>query len=279
MNRTKDKALRIFTLWLPLALFMLVILFPFYWIICTSFKVPAEIMTADVSYWPREFSMANYLKVWTNMNFAQYFTNSLITSCSTVMIVMVTSMLGGYALSKFRFAGKKLVLVLLLMTQMIPAVILVIPLFRNYMTYKLNNTLLSLILTYSTTQLPFCMLMMNGTFSGIPKSLEEAARVDGCSLMGAIFRVILPAAAPGIVAAGCFAFVGSWNDFVYALNFLNDRSKFTLTIGLNMMQGEFAVEYGALCAGCVIALIPVMIIFSYVQKYLVQGLTADAVKG
>lgn len=273
-----DRPSRLF-MWIALFLFMFVVLFPFYWIIVTSLKTPSEIMTSNITYLPENIVGDNYIRVWKGMNFAQYFLNSLVVAVCTVLIVSMTAMLGGYALSKFDFKGKKLVLMLLLVTQMIPAVILVIPLFRNILQYKLNNSLVSLILVYSTTQLPFCMLMMHGTFGGIPKSLEEAARVDGCTLLGAILRVILPAAAPGIVASGCFAFIGAWNDYVYALNFLNNKKKFTLTIGLNMMQGEFAVDYGPLCAGCVIALIPVMLIFSYVQKYLVQGLSQGAVKG
>ena len=121
--------------------------------------------------------------------------------------------------------------------------------------------------------------MMSGFFSGLPKELEEAAQIDGCSLLGSVFRILIPTIAPGIVATGAYAFVNSWNDFVYALNFINDKSKFTIPVGLSMMKGEFTIEYGALCAGCIIALIPVILLFSYIQKYLVAGLASGAVKG
>lgn len=236
-------------------------------------------MSSALTYWPQVFTFGNYSKVWSSIGFDTYFFNSLFCSTLTVVIVTVVAILGGYSLARYKFKGKNFVLILLLLTQMIPGIILVIPLFKTYLGLKLNNTLYSLIITYITTNLPFCMIMMSGFFSGLPKELEEAAQIDGCSLLGSVFRILIPTIAPGIVATGAYAFVNSWNDFVYALNFINDKSKFTIPVGLSMMKGEFTIEYGALCAGCIIALIPVILLFSYIQKYLVAGLASGAVKG
>lgn len=277
--RQKRILISILALFLPLAVFLVIIIFPFYWILCTSFKEQSEIISAVLTYFPKLFTLDNYSKVWNSIGFNKYFFNSFFSSGFTVLNVTITSILGGYALARYKFRGKGLIMMLLLLTQMIPGIILVIPLFRTYLNLRLNNTLWSLILTYSTTQLPFCIVMMSGFFAGLPKELEEAAQIDGCSLMGAVFRILLPTIAPGVVATGAFAFVGSWNDFVYALNFINDKKYFTLPIGLSMMKGEFTIDYGALCAGCIISLIPVLLLFAYIQKYLVTGLAAGAVKG
>lgn len=264
---------------LPLAIFLVIIIFPFFWILSTSMKEPQEIMASVLTYIPRKVTFANYKKVWSSIGFNQYFFNSFCASGAAVINVTIVSLLGGYALARYQFAGKGLMMMLLLLTQMIPGIILVIPLFKVWLQLHLNNTLYSLILTYSTTQLPFCMIMMSGFFSGLPKELEEAAQIDGCTLLGALFRILIPTIAPGIVATGAFAFVNSWNDFVYALNFINNQKLFTLPVGLSMMKGEFTIDYGALCAGCIISLIPVLLLFAYIQKYLVKGLAAGAVKG
>lgn len=277
--KTKERFVGIVLVRLPLLLFLVVIIFPFFWILSTSLKDPQEIMAPVLTYIPKAVTFKNYEKVWNSIGFNQFFFNSFCTSGVTVLNVMFMSLLGGYALARYKFAGKGFVMMLMLLTQMIPGIILVIPLFKVWLQLHLNNTLYSLILTYSTTQLPFCMVMMSGFFAGLPRELEEAAQIDGCTLLGALFRILIPTIAPGIVATGAFAFVNSWNDFVYALNFINNQKLFTLPVGLSMMKGEFTIDYGALCAGCIISLIPVLLLFAYVQKYLVKGLAAGAVKG
>lgn len=270
---------RFFTLHLPLALFIIYILFPFYWNLCTSFKREDTILQMPMKYWPSPFTFDNYLKMWNDVGFVHYFMNSLIVSLTTTLLIIMIALLGGYALSRYSFRGKKFVFMIFLLTQMLPGVMLVIPLFEIFKSLGLINNLTSLTFTYTTIQIAFCTIMMSGFFSSIPKQMEEAAQMDGCSLVGAIFRIIVPAIAPGIVATGAFAFVGAWNDFIYALAFMNDHNKFTLPLGLSMMNGEFTVNYGRLAAGDIIALIPVMILFAYIQKYLVTNLSAGAVKG
>ena len=236
-------------------------------------------MELPIRYIPTPFTLDNYVNMLSSMGFDRYFLNSLLVSVITTAIVMVVSIWGGFAISRYKFRGKKFTFFLLLITQMLPGVVILIPLFTIFNKLGLINNLWSLIITNTTVNLPFCMIMMSGFFSGIPATLEEAAQIDGCSIWKAIFKIVVPAIMPGIVSSSAFAFVNSWNEFVYALNFINDSQKFTLPVGLSMMKGEFTVNYGGLAAGTIVALIPVLLIFCYIQKYLVQGLAAGAIKG
>ncbi|MEG0370534.1 MAG: carbohydrate ABC transporter permease, partial [Hungatella sp.] len=152
-------------------------------------------------------------------------------------------------------------------------------LFETMNKLRLINTLPSLIITCSVTNLPFCLFMMMGYYNSIPRSLEEAAQVDGCSLLGSVFRILLPTMRPSIVATGAYAFINSWNVFIYATAFITKKSRYTVPLALNIFQGEFNTNYAGLAAGCVVALIPVLLIFSFIQKNLTGGATSGAVKG
>lgn len=280
MKRTTKKRLKkIFGCYIPICLFTLFTIFPFYWFLCTSLKQEGSIMELPIRYIPTPFTLDNYKNMLASMGFDKYFFNSLFVSVLTTAIVMVVAIWGGFAISRYKFRGKKFTFFLLLITQMLPGVVILIPLFTVFNSLGLINNLWSLVITNTTVNLPFCMIMMSGFFSGIPATLEEAAQIDGCSIWKAVFRIVVPAIMPGIVSSAAFAFVNSWNEFVYALNFINDSSKFTLPVGLSMMKGEFTVNYGGLAAGTIVALIPVLLVFCYIQKYLVQGLAAGSVKG
>lgn len=264
---------------IPLILFLIFILFPFYWIINTSLKGSREIFTMPIKYWPSKPSFENYSFLFKNLNFGTYFLNTAIVAIFTTLLVTVLSLLGGYAMSRYNFKGKTFVYVLLLATQMLPAVVLMIPLFQTMNKLGLINNLLSLIIVCSCTNLPFCLFMMMGYFNVIPSTLEEAARIDGCSLLGAVSRILLPAMRPSIVATGAYAFINAWNVYVYAIAFITKKAHYTLPLALNVFQGEFGTEYGRLAAGCVISLVPVLFIFASIQKHLTGGATAGAVKG
>lgn len=276
---TKRRVIKIFNCYIPLAVLTVITLFPFYWFVITSFKEESSIMQMPMRYLPVPFTLENYKYMLSSLGFDRYFLNSLFVAVLTTVAIMIIAIWGGFALSRYKFKGKKFTFFFLLITQMLPGVVILVPLFKIFVNLGLINNLWSLVLVNTTVNLPFCMIMMSGFFSSIPPTLEEAAQIDGCSIWKAIFKVVVPAVLPGLVSCGAFAFVNSWNEFVYALNFINDSKLFTLPVGLSMMKGEFTVNYGGLAAGTVVALIPVLLIFCYIQRYLVQGLSAGAVKG
>lgn len=277
--RAKKNIKKVIFLFLPLAVFILITLAPFYWILVTSLKNSSEVFAKPLTYWPKLLTFENYTYLFSELGFSRYFFNSLIVSVSTTFIVSVLSLIGGYAMSRYRFKGKGIVYLLLLCTQMFPAVVLMIPLFETMNRLRLINSLWSLIITCSCTNLPFCLFMMMGYYNSIPRSLEEAAQVDGCSLMQAVFKVLLPTMLPSIVATGSYAFINSWNVFIYATAFITKKEKYPIPLALNIFQGEFNTNYSGLAAGCVVALIPVLIIFAFIQKNLSGGATSGAVKG
>ncbi|MCR8634210.1 carbohydrate ABC transporter permease [Paenibacillus radicis (ex Xue et al. 2023)] len=270
---------RLFMLRLPLLLTMAFTLFPIYWAVVTSLKQEGEITRLPIRYWPEKVTFDNYIVAWKNVGFSIFFKNSIVVSGMTVIIVLVCSVLVGYSISRFRFKGKNAFMIMLLCTQFVPGAMLLIPLFMIFKQLGLTSNLIALIITYSTFQLPFNALLMSGFISNIPEALEEAAMMDGCSRLKAIFLVIFPILLPGIVATTVFTFISAWNEFLFALMFISKPALFTLPVGLRYMQGEFDIHYGALAAGSLISLVPAVILFGFVQKYLVQGMGSGAVKG
>lgn len=280
MSRKQMRILkRVFILYIPLALFIVCTLAPFYWILNTSFKEGQEVLASPITYLPANPTLFNYTNLFAKLGFDTYFKNSLTVSASVTLIVTLIALVGGYAMSRYNFKFKGIVYVVMLCTQMFPAVVLMIPLFRTMNSLGLINNLLSLITIGSCTNLALCLFMMMGYYNSIPRSLEEAAQVDGCTLLKAVFRIVLPTMKPSIVATGAYAFINSWNMFIYATAFITRKQVYTIPLGLNMFKGEFSTNYGGLAAGCVVALVPVLIIFAFIQKHLAGGITAGAVKG
>ncbi|WP_320128907.1 carbohydrate ABC transporter permease [uncultured Sphaerochaeta sp.] len=255
------------------------VLFPIYWAINTAFKTEGSIVTSPVTYFPHPATIQNFLLAWHDVGFSTYFFNSMLISVTAVLVVEILAIMAGYALSRYKFKGKNIFMIVLLATQFIPAAVLLIPLFNIFNTMGLIGTRTSIILANITFQLPFNSVLMRGFISNIPFELEESARVDGCTKIKGFLYVILPILRPGIVTIGAFAFIGCWNEFLFSLMFLNDPKKFTIPIGLQYMQGQFNINYGALAAGALIAISVPAVLFSYLQKYLVQGLTSGAIKG
>ncbi|MBM6715337.1 carbohydrate ABC transporter permease [Gemmiger formicilis] len=270
---------RVLLLYLPLAVFLVFTLFPFYWIVNTSLKDSVDVLSIPIQYWPQNPTFENYIYLFQKMGFGNNVKNTFFVAILTTVFVTLLSLLAGYAMSRYRFRGKGVVYVLMLVTQMLPAVVLMIPLFQTMVSLNLINNLWSLVLICTCTNLPFCMFMMMGYYNSVPNELEEAAQVDGCTLLGAVFRILIPVMLPSIVATGAYAFINAWNVYVYATAFITDRTKYTLPLALNVFQGEYGTDYGLLAAGCVIALLPVIIIFAFIQKHLSGGATSGAVKG
>lgn len=278
MYNSQTKLDRLITFRLPLAIMIAFTMFPFYWTINTAFKYDGDIIKRPLEYIPSSPTIENFVIAWSNVGFSTYFKNSLLIGLCTVVIVIILSTLSGYALSRYKFKGKRAFLLMLLCTQFIPRSMLIIPLFIIFKNLGLISSPLSLIITYTAVELPFTTVLMNGFISNVPKQLEEAAMIDGCNRLQAIRYVIFPLLVPGIVATGVFTFIYTWNEFLLALMLTNQQHMFTLPVGLSYMMGEFNVNYGALAAGSVIALIPAIILFSFAQKHLVNGL-GGAVKG
>ncbi|SDN10717.1 carbohydrate ABC transporter permease [Bacillus sp. OK048] len=274
-NKKVDKIL---TLYLPLTMLLSFTIFPIYWTINTAFKPEGDIVKRPLQYLPANPTTENFVTAWTNVGFATFFKNSLIVGVSTVLVVLVCSTLSGYALSRYQFKGKRSFMIMLLCTQFIPRAMMIIPLFVIFKNLGLISNPLSLIITYTAIEIPFTTILMSGFISNVPKELEEAAVIDGCTKLQSLRFVVFPLLLPGIVATGVFTFIYTWNEFLIALMLTNQQSKFTLPVGLSTMLGEFSINYGALAAGSVIALIPAVILFAYAQKHLVNGM-GGAVKG
>jgi multiple sugar transport system permease protein len=274
-NKKVDKIL---TLYLPLTMLLSFTIFPIYWTLNTAFKPEGDIIKRPLQYLPVNPTTDNFVTAWTNVGFATFFKNSLIVGVSTVLVVLVCSTLSGYALSRYQFKGKRSFMIMLLCTQFIPRAMMIIPLFVIFKNLGLISNPLSLIITYTAIEIPFTTILMSGFISNVPKELEEAAMIDGCSKLQSLRHVVFPLLLPGIVATGVFTFIYTWNEFLIALMLTNQQSKFTLPVGLSTMLGEFSINYGALAAGSVIALIPAVILFAYAQKHLVNGM-GGAVKG
>ncbi|NKE60720.1 carbohydrate ABC transporter permease [Lentzea sp. PSKA42] len=265
---------RFFRLYLPLVLYLLFTLIPFYWMLVFAFRPAGE---TTLLPWPITFE--HFDTVWNDIGFGLFFQNSLLIALGTLVTVTVFAVMGGYALARFKFRGQRVFLLALLCTQFIPGAMMLIPLFVIFKNVGLLNSLTGLIIADTAFQLPLALILMSGFVRNVPVELEEAAMVDGCSRLRAFFAVTLPQLRPALVAVGSFAFIGAWNNFLFALMFASRQDKFTLPVGLSYALGEFNTDFGALAAGGVVAAVPVVLVFAVVQRFLVQGLSAGAVKG
>lgn len=264
---------------IPLFLILVFILIPFIWAVITSFKTKDVITGMNISLLPNPVTFENFVNVWKVSKFSSYFLNSLYVSFIALVIIVVCSVLNGYALARYKFKGKNIFMMLLIGTQLMPVIILIIPLFVIFKQMCLVNNRWSLIIFYIAMQIPFNSILMKGFVSGIPVAVEEAAWVDGASRTKTAVYILLPMLLPGIVATGAFAFVSCWNEFMVSFSFLTSQKLFTIPVGLKYMIGEYTIDYGSLAAGSIIALIPPVILFAYIQKFLVNGLGAGAIKG
>jgi multiple sugar transport system permease protein len=261
-------------LWLPLVLFLLFTLVPLYWMVLFAFR-PAD--STSLVPWPA--TLDHFRTVWEGAGFGIYFRNSLAVAVASLVVSTVIGLLGGYALARLQFRGKNTFLIVMLCTQFIPGAMMLIPLFQIFNTLHLTNSLWSLVIADTVFHLPLSLILMAGFIRNVPVELEEAAQADGCGRIRAFCAVVLPLLKPGIVAVGSFAFISAWNNFLFAIMFMSSQDRFTVPVGLSYLLGDFGTDFGALAAGGLIAVVPVTILFAYVQRFLIQGLSAGAVKG
>ncbi|MHB0885219.1 MAG: carbohydrate ABC transporter permease [Bacillota bacterium] len=252
---------------------------PFLWMIFTSVKPPAEVMQAPPTFWPHTWSFASYVQVWTTGHFFVYFINSILVAGLTTLFSMALATLAGYGFARYRMPGGHTMLMTILFTQMFPTILLAVPFYVLMRQTHLLDTLGGLIIVYTTFALPLCTWTMRNYFLTVPVELDEAALVDGCTPVSALWRVIIPVAAPGMVAASIFSFILAWNEFMFANTFINTERLRTLPVGLQALIGEYSTDWGLLMAGSVITTIPIVLFFLLVQKHLVSGLAAGSVKG
>ena len=262
-----------------LVFFLLVILVPFWWIANMSFKSYAQIQFATSIYVPNPFTWENYTGLWTDTRFPLWFRNSLITALVVTATTIVIATLGGYAVARLKFPGRESVASLILILYLVPPALLFIPLYRVLAELGTTNHLTSLFLSYPTFTVPFCTWLLIGFFKALPKELEEAALIDGASRMKAFARVLLPLATPGIVASAIFAFTLSWNEFLYALVFIQDETSITVPVGLNLLIYGDVFHWGELMAASVITTLPVVVLYMFIHRWMVEGLVAGSVKG
>ncbi len=272
---------RLWSLYLPLGLALVLTLFPFYWMFITSIKNNAELYDLKaVQFWVTRPTLEHYVYLFQQTDFVRWTRNTLIIATASTAISLAAGILAGYALARLRFRGATLLGIGIFVTYLVPQTLLFLPLVKVVRDLGLSNTLWSMILTYPTFLIPFCTWLLMGYFKSIPRELEESALIDGASRVQAMLRIVIPLALPGILSAGIFAFTLSWNEFIYALVFTTSSDIKTLPVGVvtELIKSD-VFFWGSLMAGALLGSVPVALAYSFFVEHYVAGLTAGAVKG
>ena len=264
---------------LAILAYIVVALFPLFWLLKVSVTPNDLLYSEGVRMWPSRATLEHYTFVIAHSAFPTFFKNSLIVAGSTAIAVTILASLAGYALSRFNFRAKYWIVALMLITQMFPLVMLVAPIFKMLSPLGLTNSLTGLIIVYTAFNVPFATFLMQSFFDGIPKDLEEAAMIDGATQFIAFRQIILPLTLPGIAATLGFVFTAAWSELLFALMLISGNDAATFPVGLLTFVSKFSVDFGQMMAAGILALIPACLFFLLIQRYLVQGLTAGAVKG
>jgi multiple sugar transport system permease protein len=254
-------------------------MFPIVWTLLTSLKSNADIVTADIQYLPLHPTFQNYISLWEQAGFPAMFLNSAIVTLLTVLACLIVGVTGAYSLSRYRFRARGQILLFYLVIRMFPAVLMLLPIFIALRVLGLYDTHAGLALAYTAFLTPVAIWILKGFFDTIPPELEDAARIDGCTRAGAIVRVVLPLARPGVAATAVLVAISAWNEFLFALMLTTSQGIRTWPVGLQLMVGEYQLPWGLLTAGGIISIAPVVLFFALVQRSLVRGLTLGAVKG
>ena len=279
MNKAAIERLQTGLAYGVLGFLCLLVLFPFYWMMITSFKTEDQMRSLVSMFWPSPAVLENYWQLLKKTDFLAWYGNSAIVAVSSTFVATAVGTIGAYALARLKFMGRAFMSSAVLITYLVPPSILFIPLYAQIRAFGMSDSLAGLIATYPSFTVPFVTWLLMGYFESIPLELEEAAMIDGATRFGAFRRVILPLAAPGVMAAALYAFTQAWNEFLYALVFITNVKLRTLPVGLSTFITGDVYGWGYLMAGAVLTTLPVIAVYIYLQKYMVEGLTAGSVKG
>lgn len=257
------------------------LLFPLYWALNTSLKTEQEIFQNPPTFYPHELNTASYAAQVESGDFNMFrsFGNSFLISLGAMLIAVVLAVPASYGIAKYRFKGRKLVLLSFLVTQMLPVSVLLTPMFIMFKNMHVYNTWMSAILADATIGIPFSVLILKNYFASIPSALEEAAYLDGCNRFTAFLRILIPIAKPGVMVCAIFSFLYAWGDLAYGMTFILDQEMRPITAGLFNFMGQYGTKWSYLTAFAVVTIIPVALIFIFMQKYIISGMTNGAVKG
>jgi ABC-type glycerol-3-phosphate transport system permease component len=261
-----------------LAVVNLFVLFPLYSMFITSLKDQGAALSVPVQWWPDNPTVQAYINMWAGRPYGRYVLNSLIVALSTTVLSIGLAALAGYGFSRYRFRGAPGLLMAMVGTQMVPGILLLLTYFKAASVLGLYNTLTALVIAYTSFVLPFTTWIMKGYFDTIPIELDEAAMIDGCSPVGTFYRVALPVAVPGITATSIYAFLLAWNEFMFAYVLTDSNAKYTISVGIAHLFGEYSVAWNELMAAGMVAAIPPIVLYMFTSRFLVSGLTAGALK-
>lgn len=265
--------------WLVLLVALAVMLFPIYWMVNTALKPSSEVFQFPPSFFSANWSLDAFYNLFATRPIGRYFLNSLIVAGGTTALSLALASLAAYGLTRFPIRIEPLIILSLLFIKMLPEALLVVPFYQLIADFRMLNSFISLILVYSSFALPFAVWMLIGFFRVIPRELDEAGIMDGANRLQTFWLVIMPLARPGMVAVAMFTFLTAWNAYLWALVLTTDPSMYVLPVGIATLKGEYQVQWNELMAAAVIAVVPVLAIYSVLERYLVAGITAGAVKG
>ena len=253
--------------------------FPALWILFTSLKSEVELVQKPITWWPHAPTLANYIQAFTDQPLLRFMTNSLIVSVGATALSLLVSAFAAYAIARLNLKHRQLILTCIVASSMFPLVTLLVPIFETMRAFGWLNTYIALILPYVVLNLPVCTLVLVSFFQSIPRDLENAAMIDGCTRMGALWKVVVPLAAPGVFTAGILAFVNSWDEFLLALSLNSNPAVRTLPVGITLYQGEFTFPWPIISAALIVAIVPIAVLIAVFQERVVGGLTQGGLKG
>ena len=253
--------------------------FPALWILFTSLKPESELVKKPITWWPQAPSLANYVQAFTDQPLGRYLLNSAIVATLSTLLSLLVSALAAYAIARLNLRYRQVVLTAIVASSMFPLVTLLVPIFETMRALGLLNTYTALVLPYTVLNLPVCTLVLVSFFQSIPRDLENAAMIDGCTRLGALWHVVMPLAAPGVFTAGILAFVNAWDEFLLALSLNAGASMRTVPVGIALYQGEFTFPWPIISAALIVAIVPIAVLIAVFQERVVGGLTQGGLKG